>query len=121
MSSSKAALKAVKAAIDAHKYTDAAGEAEKVLEKDKDNYYASACLVTCRGVTDPYILAMYFWHLLLRSWERMTSPRKPTEKRSMRRAPSLSHGKVSLLSMKRKLVKRLMNTMKRYYTLLGFS
>ena len=36
----KAALKAAKAAIDAHEYEKAATEAQRVLEKDPKNYHA---------------------------------------------------------------------------------
>jgi hypothetical protein len=48
MASSKAALKAAKAALDKHQYQEAANEARKVLESDQKNYFASAglfCLV----------------------------------------------------------------------------
>ena len=38
--STKASLKAAKAAIDEQKYEDAIKEAKKVLEKDAKNYYA---------------------------------------------------------------------------------
>ena len=41
MSSSKAALKAAKAAIDAHKYDEAVKEAHKALAIDSKNYHAS--------------------------------------------------------------------------------
>jgi superkiller protein 3 len=41
MSATKAGLKAAKAALDAHKYEDAAKEARKTLEIDPKNYHAS--------------------------------------------------------------------------------
>ena len=41
MSSTKAALKAAKAALDGHKYEEAAREAQKVLDVDPNNYHAS--------------------------------------------------------------------------------
>ena len=44
MSSSKAALKSAKAAIDAHKYDEAAREAQNVLNTDPTNYHASVWL-----------------------------------------------------------------------------
>jgi len=40
MSGSKAALKAVKAALDSQKYEDAAAQAKKLLEVDAKNYHA---------------------------------------------------------------------------------
>jgi superkiller protein 3 len=40
MSRSKAALKAVKAALDSQKYEDAAAQAKKLLETDPENYHA---------------------------------------------------------------------------------
>ena len=40
MSSTRAALKAAKAALDAHKYNEAVEQAKKVLEFDSDNYHA---------------------------------------------------------------------------------
>jgi hypothetical protein len=42
MSSSKTALKAAKAALDGHKYDEAAKQAQKVLEIDSNNYHAFA-------------------------------------------------------------------------------
>ena len=41
MSSTKAGLKAAKAALDAHKYEDAAKEARRILDIDPKNYHAS--------------------------------------------------------------------------------
>ena len=41
MSSSKAALKAAKNALDAHKYEDATKEARKAIKVDPQNYHAS--------------------------------------------------------------------------------
>ena len=40
MSGPKSALKAAKAALDAHKYNDAVEQANKVLAVDAKNYYA---------------------------------------------------------------------------------
>jgi hypothetical protein len=40
MSGSKAALKAVKAALDSQKYEGAAAQAKKLLEVDAKNYHA---------------------------------------------------------------------------------
>ena len=40
MSSTKSALKSAKAALDAHKYDEAIGQAQKVLELDPENYHA---------------------------------------------------------------------------------
>jgi superkiller protein 3 len=40
MSSVKAALKAVKSAIDAKKYDDAAQKAKDIIERDPQNYFA---------------------------------------------------------------------------------
>ena len=40
MSSSKAALKAAKAALDAHKYDEAAKEVQNLLVDDPKNYHA---------------------------------------------------------------------------------
>ena len=40
MSSSKAVLKAAKAALDAHKYEEAVKEVQKVLVDDPKNYHA---------------------------------------------------------------------------------
>ena len=47
MSSSKAALKSAKAAIDAHKYDEAAREAQKVLSNDPTSYHASVWIFYC--------------------------------------------------------------------------
>ena len=44
MSSTKAGLKAAKAALDAQKYEEAAKEARKVLDVDPNNYHASVRL-----------------------------------------------------------------------------
>ena len=41
MSTSKVALKAAKAALDAHRYEEAAKEARNALEVDPQNYHAS--------------------------------------------------------------------------------
>ena len=40
MSNAKVALKAAKAAIDAHKYLEATDQAKKVLDLDPGNYHA---------------------------------------------------------------------------------
>lgn len=40
MSSARAALKAAKAALDAHKYNDAVQHAHMVLKADSNNYHA---------------------------------------------------------------------------------
>ncbi|MCJ1388954.1 Superkiller protein 3 [Xylographa bjoerkii] len=44
MSNTKAALKAAKAALDGHKYEEAAKEAQKVLDVDQNNYHANVFL-----------------------------------------------------------------------------
>ncbi|MCJ1399353.1 Superkiller protein 3 [Xylographa trunciseda] len=44
MSNTKAALKAAKAALDGHKYEEAAKEAQKVLDVDPSNYHANVFL-----------------------------------------------------------------------------
>ena len=44
MSTTKAALKAAKAALDAHKYSDAADEAKKALDLDQKSYHAQVFL-----------------------------------------------------------------------------
>ena len=43
MSSTKAALRQAKAAIDEHRYEDAAAQAEKVLVAEPQNYHAWVC------------------------------------------------------------------------------
>lgn len=45
MSGSKAALKAVKAALDSRKYEEAATQAKKLLEGDTKNYHAQVPLL----------------------------------------------------------------------------
>lgn len=45
MSTSKAALKAAKAALDSQRYDEAATEAQKVLKGDLGNYHASVALI----------------------------------------------------------------------------
>ena len=47
MSSNKMALKAAKAALDSHKYDDAAKEANKVLESEPRHYHAYVKSPTC--------------------------------------------------------------------------
>ena len=52
MSTSKASLKAAKAALDAHNYNEAIKEASKVLEADSKSYHALVCIVTCLNILD---------------------------------------------------------------------
>ena len=47
MSSTKAALKAAKAALDANKYLDAIEHVKTVLKTDSKNYYAYIFAPTC--------------------------------------------------------------------------
>ena len=47
MSSTKAALKAAKAALDANKYLDAIEHVKTVLETDPKNYYAYTFALVC--------------------------------------------------------------------------
>ena len=44
MSSTRAALKAAKAALDGHNYEAAVKEAQNVLDVDQNNYHASVIL-----------------------------------------------------------------------------
>lgn len=82
MSTTKAALKAAKAALDAKKYQDAIDQAKTVLKTDPNNYHAYtfapiAPAISAVRLTLPP-LGMYSWVERSKSWIRMKTPKKLT-------------------------------------------
>lgn len=82
MSTTKAALKAAKVALDAEKYQDVIDQAKAVLKTDPNNYHAYTIVLTApvmpavRLTLPP--LVMYFWAERSKSWIRTKIPKKPT-------------------------------------------
>lgn len=79
MSSTKAGLKAAKAALDAQKFEEAAKEARKVLETDSNNYHASVRFHhEDRNNWLKSLSAMYSWALPWRNKRSMKKQRNRT-------------------------------------------
>lgn len=83
MSSTKAALKAAKAALDTNNYHDAVDQAKAVLRTDPKNYHAYALkqITLIWSVIELTVRCpvMYSWAEPSKSWIGMKNRKKPTK------------------------------------------